>query len=306
LQHEAFVSDETTKQFTTLLDNSILGRLERMRICPRRRMTNRMHGEHLSGKGGTSIEFSDFRDYVAGDDLRHVDWNIFSRLHRPYVKQFRYEEQMSVAILLDASTSMTFDGKFERARQLAAAFALMGLFSLEPVSIYSCRRMGSHPAICPPCTGRVSRARVFKFLEELEGGGDFPIEAAVEAVLRRHRGRGVALVLSDFLTFGNLGRPFNLLFSAGLEVLAVQILSPAERDPELTGDLRFVDSESDVSLDISNVGELLSIYQERRLALERELDEHCRRRRGRFLSISSDDPIDWLLFDLFRRKGWVQ
>ena len=86
-------------------------------------MTNRTHGEHLSGKGGTSIEFSDFRDYVAGDDLRHVDWNIFSRLHRPYVKQFRYEEQMCVVILLDASTSMTFDGKFERARQIAAAFA---------------------------------------------------------------------------------------------------------------------------------------------------------------------------------------
>jgi len=299
------VADET-RQFTTLLPNDVLGRLERMRIRPRRRLTNRTHGEHLSGKGGTSIEFSDFRDYVAGDDLRHVDWNIFSRLHRPYVKQFRYEEQMCVVILLDASTSMTFDGKFERARQIAAAFALMGLFSLEPVSIYSCRQMGDHPAICPPCTGRASRARVFKFLEDLEGGGDFPIEAAVEAVLRRHRGRGIAIVLSDFLTFGELGRPFNLLYSAGLEVFGVQILSPTERDPELTGDLRFVDSETEVSLDISNVGELISIYQDRRRALERELDEHCRRRRGRFLSISSDDPIDWLLFDLFRRKGWLR
>jgi uncharacterized protein (DUF58 family) len=299
------VTDET-RQFTTLLPNDVLGRLERMRIRPRRRMTNRTHGEHLSGKGGTSIEFSDFRDYVAGDDLRHVDWNIFSRLHRPYVKQFRYEEQMCVVILLDASTSMTFDGKFERARQIAAAFALMGLFSLEPVSIYSCRQMGNHPAICPPCTGRASRARVFKFLEDLEGGGDFPIEAAVEAVLRRHRGRGIAIVLSDFLTFGELGRPFNLLYSAGLEVFGVQILSPTERDPELTGDLRFVDSETDVSLDISNVGELISIYHDRRRALERELDEHCRRRRGRFLSISSADPIDWLLFDLFRRKGWLR
>ena len=300
------VPDETIRQFTTLLSNDVLGRLERMRIFPRRRMTNRTHGEHLSGKGGTSIEFSDFKDYVPGDDLRHVDWNSFSRLHRPYVKQFRYEEQMSVVILLDASTSMTFDGKFERARQLAAAFALMGLFSLEPVSIYSCRRVGSQPAICPPCTGRASRARVFSFLESLEAGGAFPIEAAVEAVLRQHRGRGVAIVLSDFLTFGNLGRPFNLLYSAGLEVLGVQILSPAEREPELTGDLRFVDSESDISLDISNVGELLSIYQDRRAALEQELEEHCRRRRGRFLSISSDDPIEWILFDLFRRKGWVR
>jgi len=300
------VPDASNKQFTSLLPNEVLGRLERMRIRPRRRMTNRTHGEHLSGKGGTSIEFSDFRDYVAGDDLRHVDWNIFSRLNRPYVKQFRYEEQMCVVILLDASTSMTFDGKFERARQLAAAFALMGLFSLEPVSIYSCRSTESAPVICPPCTGRANRARVFKFLEDLEGGGDFPIEAAVEAVLRRHRGRGIALVLSDFLTFGELARPFNLLFSAGLEVCAIQILSPTERDPELTGDLRFVDSETDVALDISNVGELLSIYQDRRQALERELDEHCRRRRGRFLSINSDDPIDWLLFDLLQRKGWLR
>jgi uncharacterized protein (DUF58 family) len=300
------MADETTKQFTTLLTNDVLSRLERMRIRPRRRMTNRTHGEHLSGKGGTSIEFSDFRDYVAGDDLRHVDWNSFSRLHRPYVKQFRYEEQMCVVILLDASTSMTFDGKLDRARQIAAAFALMGLFSLEPVSIYSCRRLGSQPTICPPCTGRASRARVFKFLEELEGGGDFPIESAVEAVLRRHRGRGVVIVLSDFLTFGALGRPFNLLYSAGLEVFAVQILSPAEREPELTGDLRFVDSESEISLDISNVGELLSIYQDRRRALERELDDHCRRRRGQFVSISSTDSIEWLLFDLFRRKGWVR
>jgi uncharacterized protein (DUF58 family) len=298
--------EEAVKQFTSLLDNSTLGRLERMRIAPRRRLTNRAHGEHLSGKGGTSIEFSDFRDYVAGDDLRFVDWNIFSRLNRPYVKQYRYEEQMCVVIIVDASTSMSFDGKFQRACQLAGAFALMGLFSLEPVSLYACAKNGSEPAICPPCTGRVSRSRVFQFLEGLEPGGDTSIESAVEGVLRRHRGRGVAIVVSDFLTFGNLGRPFNLLFSAGLEVCAIQILSPAELDPELTGDLRFVDSETDLMLDVSNVGELISVYHDRRRALERELDEHCRRRRGRFLTTRSDDPIEWLLFDRLRRQGWVR
>jgi uncharacterized protein (DUF58 family) len=300
------MADEAVKQFTTLLDNSILGRLERMRIASRRRLTNRAHGEHLSGKGGTSIEFSDFRDYVAGDDLRFVDWNIFSRLNRPYVKQYRYEEQMCIVIIIDASASMAFDGKFQRACQLAGAFALMGLFSLEPVSIYACGPSGSEPALCPPCTGRVNRGRVFTFLEGLKASGDSSIESAVEAVLRRHRGRGMAIVLSDFLTFGALGRPFNLLFSAGLEVCAIQILSPAEIDPELTGDLRFVDSETDQTLDISNVGELLSVYHDRRRELERELDEHCRRRRGRFLSTRSDDPIEWLLFDRLRRQGWVR
>jgi uncharacterized protein (DUF58 family) len=299
------VTDENLKQFTSLLDNSILGRLERMRIAPRRRLTNRAHGEHLSGKGGTSIEFSDFRDYVAGDDLRFVDWNIFSRLNRPYVKQFRYEEQMCIVIIIDASTSMSFDGKFERACQLAGAFALMGLFSLEPVSIYACGQAGA-PAICPPCTGRVSRTRVFQFLEGLKPAGDSTIESAIEAALRRHRGRGIAVVLSDFLTFGSLGRSFNLLFSAGLEVSALQILSPAEIEPELTGDLRFVDSETQETLDVSNVGELLSVYHDRRRALERELDEHCRRRRGRFLTTRTDDPIEWLLFDRLRRQGWVR
>src|SRR5580704_17842469 len=299
------MADEAVKQFTTLLDNSILGRLERMRIASRRRLTNRAHGEHLSGKGGTSIEFSDFRDYVAGDDLRFVDWNIFSRLNRPYVKQYRYEEQMCIVIIIDASTSMAFDGKFERACQLAGAFALMGLFSLEPVSIYACGQAGE-PAICPPCTARVSRTRVFQFLEGLKPAGDSTIQSAIEAVLRRHRGRGIAVVLSDFLTFGSLGRSFNLLFSAGLEVSALQILSPAEIEPELTGDLRFVDSETQETLDVSNVGELLSVYHDRRHALERELDEHCRRRRGRFLTTRSDDPIEWLLFDRLRRQGWVR
>jgi uncharacterized protein (DUF58 family) len=299
------MAEEAVKQFTTLLDNSHLGRLERLRIAPRRKLTNRAHGEHLSGKGGTSIEFSDFRDYVAGDDLRHVDWNMFSRLNRPYVKQFRYEEQMCVVIIIDASTSMSFDGKFQRACQLAAAFALMGLYSLEPVSIYACGPSGREPTICPPCTGRVNRMRVFQFLEGLTAAGDSAIETAVEAVLRRHRGRGVAVVLSDFLTFGGLGKPFNLLFSAGLEVCALQILSPAEIEPELTGDLRFVDSESGQTLDVSNVGELMSLYHRRR-ELERELDEHCRRRRGRFLTTRTDDPIEWLLFDRLRRQGWVR
>ena len=73
-------------QFTSLLDNDVLARLERMRLCPRRRLTNRSRGEHHASKGGTSTEFADYRDYVAGDDVRYVDWNIFARLERPYVK----------------------------------------------------------------------------------------------------------------------------------------------------------------------------------------------------------------------------
>ncbi|MCA9044091.1 MAG: DUF58 domain-containing protein, partial [Planctomycetaceae bacterium] len=81
-------------QFTPLLGNDVLARVERMRLNPLNRQTNRMRGEHLSGKGGTSIEFRDYRDYVAGDDIRYVDWNIFARLNEPYLKLYAHEEEM--------------------------------------------------------------------------------------------------------------------------------------------------------------------------------------------------------------------
>lgn len=301
------MDDSATKpQVTTLLGNDVLTRVERLRLNPIRRLTNRRHGEHLTGRGGTSTEFSDYRDYAAGDDVRFVDWNIFARLNRPYLKLYEREEEMHVTLLVDASGSMLSEGKLDRAKQLAAALAVMGLLNLEQVSIHVSGLAGTAPALLPPCTGRASMRRVFEFLERIEGGGDVPIEEAIKAVLRRHRGRGIAVILSDFLTFGNYQRAFNSLFNAGMEIFAVQILGPTEIDPELTGDLRFVDCESEGTLDVSSVGELLGIYHEHRLALEEALASECRRRNGRFVSLSSKDSVEWILFDLFRRRGWVR
>lgn len=291
---------------TSLFDNKTLSRLERLRIRPRVRKTNRSRGEHLHGKGGTSTEFTDYRDYVAGDDVRFVDWNIFSRLNRPYLKLYKHEEEMHVVVIIDASSSMQFDGKFERAKQLGAAFALMGLMNLERVSIYGCNYTVNEPVQLPPCSGRVSMRRMFQFVEALKGGGDAPIETAVDDVLGRHRGRGVVFVLSDFLTLGDLGRPMNRLFSAGLEISAIQILGPSEINPEITGDLRFVDCETGLTLDVTSAGDLLGLYQDHRLALEAELAQMCQQRNGRFLSLSSQDPLEWVLFDVLRRKGWVR
>lgn len=296
----------STSQFTTLLENSTLARVERMRMLPLRRRTNRSRGEHLAGKGGTSTEFNDYRDYVAGDDMRYVDWNIFSRLNRPYVKQYRHEEEMHVVILVDASASMQFGDKFQRARQLAACFAVMGLMNIEKVSVFACQHQGQTPLILAPCTGRISMKRIFKFLEEIPPGGDFPIEEAVESVLVQHRGRGIAVLLSDFLTFGAMERPMNMLFSAGLEVFAVQLLSGIELNPELTGDLRFVDSETGHTLDVSSVGDLLGFYHEHLNGLQEHLATLCRQRSGRFICLDASMPLDEILFDVLKRKGWVQ
>jgi uncharacterized protein (DUF58 family) len=291
---------------TTLFGNDVLNRLERLRIRPVGKRTSRSRGEHLSGKGGTSTEFCDYRDYVPGDDTRFVDWNIFARLHRPYLKQFHKEEERHVVLLMDASASMKFEGKVNLARQIAAAFGIMGLLNGERVSAYVSHSASGAPDRLPPCRGRASMRGLFQFIESVEARGDAPLERAAESLLRHHSGRGVCVILSDFLTFGDLKRGFNLLYSAGLEPLGIQILGPREMEPDLTSDLRLVDSETQDTLDISSSTDLMALYQEYRAGLERELALLCQRRSGQFLSVTSDTPIESVLFDQLRRRGWIE
>ena len=290
-------------QITSLLSNRDLDRLARVRINAKRRFTNRSRGEHLAAKGGTSTEFCDFRDYSPGDDVRFVDWNIFARINRPYLKQFHMEEEMYVVLLVDASTSMTFDGKLPLAQKLAAALGSVALRTGEKVSAYSLGNAST--TSLRPCLGRISQGKLFAFLEGIKGGGDIPVDTAIELFLRQHKGRGIVVLLSDFLTTGDLRRAFNLIHSAGLETFALQLLSPAELNPEVTGDFRLVDSETDGTLDISNAAALLTLYHDYRAAQEAMLTGLCQQRSGRFLVSASDVPFESLFFETMRRKGWI-
>lgn len=295
----------TRPQLTRLLPNAVLDRLERLRIVPRGRRSNRSRGEHLTGKGGTSTEFCDYRDYTPGDDTRFVDWNIFARLHRPYLKQFHQEEERHVVLLIDASASMRFEEKLDRARQLAAAFGMMGLLSHERVSIYASHQADHAPERLPPCRGRANLRRLFEFIEGVDGSGDAPLERAIELLLKFHTGRGVCLILSDFLTLGDLRRSFNMLYATGLEPMGLQILGPREIEPDVTGDIRLVDSETQHMLDVSSAADLLALYQEYRLRLQDELTTLCQRRAGRFESVSSLETAEAVLLDRLRRRGWI-
>ena len=288
-------------QLTSLLPNSVLDRLERRRLGARTHQTNRGRGEHLAGKGGTSTEFCDYRDYSPGDDTRFVDWNIFARLNRPYLKQFHREEERHVVLVVDASASMGFGGKLTLARQLAAAFGVLGLRNVERVSVHT-----TDPArFLPPCRGRGNLRRLFAFLETIASGGATTLDAALAQMLRQHRGRGVCVVLSDFLTLGDLPRAFNGLYAAGLEPFGVQILAPAEIDPDVTGDVRLEDAETQAGLDVSAAADLLALYQEYRQGFARELLLACRRRAGRFAAVNAATPVEAVLFDTLARQGWI-
>lgn len=295
----------TPAQITPLMDNSTLHRVERLRINCTRRFTNRSRGEHLAGKGGTSTEFSDYRDYVDGDDVRYIDWNIFSRLRRPYLKIFHQEEEMHVVILIDASASMDFEGKLERAKQLAASFGIMGMLSLERVSCWAFNAQGDKLQHTKPASGRIKIPEMLRFIEDIKPGGDAPVNEGIESLLKFHQGRGAIIVLSDFLAHADLSRSMNLLYSTGLEMMGLQILSPTELEPDVTGDVRFVDCEDHKFLDVSSAASLMDLYHEYLEAYTNQLETDCRKRGGKFLTANSSDKLDDVLFNQLRRKGWV-
>ena len=291
---------------TSLLPTTLLARCERLRLNPAKRKTNRSQGEHTTGKGGTSTEFSDYRNYVAGDDVRFVDWNIFSRLNEPYLKLYQHEEEMQVPVLLDASASMNFEGKFDLARQLAAVFGVIALSSREKASCYAAGEEGQPARVLSPRTGKSGRGPLLRYLEDLRPAGSLPLEEIVEAALMRHRGKGVAVLISDFMTFGNVERALNRLHAAGLVPYCIQVLSPAELDPEVDEDVRMVDAETGQELDVSAMKDLMGLYHAERQALEDRLAVGCRQRGGRFAVVSTAASAEKVVIEEFVRKGWVR
>ena len=289
-----------------ILPPAVAGQLGRFRLGGRRRFTQRSQGEHLAGRGGQSIEFHDFRDYRAGDDLRSVDWHAFARLRRPYVKIYRQEEEQHLLILLDASASMGFAAKLQQAIRLAALFAIPALAGGERVACCVGGGADGRPRFCRPQRGSGALARVLAPVTGLAAGGAPDLDALVDGALRQHRGRGVVLLLSDFLHEADPRRAINRLQSAGLECFAVQILAAAERDPDLDGDWRLVDCETGAERDLSAAGTLWQLYHQQLQALQHRLASLTASCGGRYACVDDDADPALLLRDTFIRQGWLR
>src|ERR1700676_871076 len=120
-----------------LLDPKFLARLEQLELVSRKIFMGRMKGERRSKKKGQSVEVADYRNYVVGDDLRFLDWNLYARLDRLFIRLFMEEEDLHFYVLIDNSLSMDFGSptKLHYARQVAAALAFVGLVNMDRVAI---------------------------------------------------------------------------------------------------------------------------------------------------------------------------
>src|SRR5205823_10975104 len=154
-----------------LLDAQFLAKLEQLELVSRKIFLGLMKGERRSKRKGQSVEFADYRNYVKGDDLRFLDWNLYARLDRLFIRLFMEEEDLHFYVLLDNSLSMDFGSptKLYFAKQVAAALAFVGLVNMDRVVIeaFSERLTQSLPAV----RGRKSLWRVLRFLDNIEPAG---------------------------------------------------------------------------------------------------------------------------------------
>ncbi|MCC7491183.1 MAG: DUF58 domain-containing protein [Fimbriimonadaceae bacterium] len=289
-----------------LRDPEFLRALERLKLVSKRAVSGALKGERRSTRRGVSIEFADYRDYVPGDDLRYLDHNIYGRLDRLLIKLFVEEEDLRVYLLLDRSRSMAFGdpSKFDYARRLTAALAWLGLVGLDRVTVAS---FGSGlEGGLPPLRGAGNVGRVFDFLTALQPDGGTGLAASLTRFGHEHPQPGLCVVVSDFLDPAGYQAGLRALQARRYEVVALQVLAPDELNPQVTGDLKLIDSETGEAREITVSDSLLRRYRRSAAAWCDGLRQFCRGRGMAYVQALTSDPVEALVQTALRRLGLVR
>jgi uncharacterized protein (DUF58 family) len=300
-----------------LLTPELLRRLEQFQLLATRRAKSSSKGERRSRARGQSVEFADHRSYVPGDDFRYLDWNLFGRLDRLFLKLYEEERELPVRIFLDASESMTFGEprKFDFARQVAAAVGYVALSGFDRVSVIPFpdlvngtnadpiarnREMAARGAL-RSVRGKKSAIPFFRNLTALTAGGSANLNEALRRGALEARQAGVAVVLSDFLDPAGYEPGLTALVGRGFQVDLVQILAPEEINPITFGDLRLVDSETGGMQEVTFGRYRLKSYQQTVQNFLQRLREYCQGRGINFFTASSKTPLEELLLRQLRQ-----
>jgi uncharacterized protein (DUF58 family) len=289
----------------TVFDEAFLRQLERLLLLMRSPVRGGLKGGRRSVKRGQSVEFADFRDYALGDDLRQLDWNVLARLEKLFVKLFVEEEDVTITVLLDGSASMAsgLPNKLQFAKRAAAALGYIGLASEDRVTV-------------SVLGGRVARrrvslrgsGRVFRLLAELSAvqpaEGPTDLVTAARHAAAQLSGRGVVILLSDLLDPA-ADRVIRELASTRSELIVLHVLSPQELDPPLEGDLRLVDVESGENIDVTADLATIDLYRARLAAWKEGFAKLAARRAATYVDLSTEVPLNELIFAELRRRRVV-
>ncbi len=294
-----------------IFDPNTLRKFENLTLIASQIRAGAMKGERRSTKRGTSIEFADYRDYTKGDDLRRVDWNIYARLERPFIKLLEEEEDLAVHFLIDASASMDWPRldierehhKFVWSLRVLAGLAYLSLASGDLVHITGLRADRNHK--WGPHRGRAYSINMLQNLENIYTRGDTNLDVALKDYALRATRPGLCILLSDMMS-PSYKDGLSALQSRGFEVALIQVLAPDEVNPTLDGDLRLLDVESGMPQEVTIDAEMKQLYQARLLAWQEEIGDFCLRRGIHFVTVETSLPWEELILYQLRRIGIVR
>jgi len=289
-----------------ILDDEFISKIEQLRLVSRKVIVGKIRGERLTRKRGQSNEFADYRRYVAGDDLRSLDWNLYARLDKLFLKLFLEEEDLHVYIIVDTSASMTYGSpsKLDYARKLAAAIAYIALCNYDRLVLaeFSENKLET----LGPLRGRHNFLSVLSFLSALKGEGPTQMEDVLKRFAFTHRRKGIVLLISDFMDKSGYANALRYFMATNQDVFVLQVLAKEEIDPPLIGDLRLVDIEDDDFAEITVSAPMLKAYRKTLESFVADLKNYAGSHGMNYLLAPTNIGFDVLILDYLRRRGLVE
>ena len=288
-----------------LLDTKFLKQIARLQIRSENVFRGKFKGERRSLNRGASVEFADYRTYELGDDLRHIDWNVYARLDRLFLKLFNAEEDLPIHILIDNSTSMDFGQptKLETAKRIAAALSYIGLISFDRVSVYTFS--DQLKPIASLVYGKSQFPKLSQAIEGITDGGQTHLTRCLQRFVTEIKGTGVGIIISDFWDMDGYERGVKQLLSRSFDLTLIHLLSDEEIQPRLSGELQLADAETGQSKEITVNEGALAGYTERLNAFCENLKRYCLNRGVTYIRMNQQTPIEQFILHDLRRRGFI-
>lgn len=281
----------------TLLDPALMARLEQLQIHSRHRLVGRFGGDHVSKRYGNTVDFADFREYHPGDDFRRIDYHVMARLDQVLIKLFEADDEVTLRLLVDTSSSMIVGNKFAQAKRLAAALGFVALTDHDAVSVHTFPARGPAPRFA----GRASVPAFLDHLESLDARGPTPFAEAAQYLLNQSGLPGITVVVSDLLTpeWDSLVQ----LRSTGSDVSILHVLCEEDLDPAYSGDLELVDREKGDRLTVSVTEDISRSYRARVQLWREQVMDAAIASGSSYLPVDADADVEDLLLRNWREAG---
>ena len=289
----------------TVIDENFLANLELFSLAVKDNVAGLFGGNHKSKRFGSSCEFADYREYIEGDDITKIDWNIYGRSEKMFLKLYLDERQMQTRIYIDASNSMGFYKKDEMAIKLATAFAYLSIKEMDRVSIFAVRGNIVEP-ILEKVVGKDSFLNVIGQINKIEFGGGSQISDAITNSTVGY-GDGRSILISDFLTDNDFFNAIDHLRGKKRDVLCLQVLSEEELHPQIRGKSIIRDSEDMGRFYKDNIGrDMLEAYRKALKHVTKRLEDFCISREADYQLVSTKDELKDILLGQLMKKGVIK